>query len=166
MEFPFLEILEGSWQDILEELDDLLFDEVEHDTDHFTEWPDTKLYVGKWDVFGLYTLGKKNEKNCKLCPKTTALVEQIPGLRTAGFSALAPHTHIKPHQGYIDEDVFRGHLGLIIPKNSSSCWLRVEDTTYHWEPGKAFAFDDHKWHEAHNESETWRFILLFDFLRS
>ncbi len=165
MEFPFLETLEGNWQDILEELDDLLFDEVEKGTDHFTKWREPELYLGDWDVFALYDWDKKVEEHCEMCPKTTKLVEQIPGLKTAGFSALAPHTHIKPHQGYEENPVYRGHLGLIVPKPKESCWLRVDETTYHWEPGKAFVFDDHQWHEAHNEGDSWRFILLFDFLR-
>jgi len=165
MQFPFLDLLEGNWQDIKQELDSVLFDEVKKDKDYFKPWPEKEIYQGKWDVFGLYDWDEKLEKNCEMCPKTTELVEEIPGLKTAGFSALAPQTHIKPHQGYEENPVLRGHLGLIIPKPSSSCWLRVDDKKYTWEPGKAFVFDDHLWHEAHNESNAWRFILLFDFLR-
>ena len=165
MDYPFLETLEGNWQDIKQELDDLLFDEVDKDEDYFQPWPEKNLYLGTWDVFGLYNWDEKCEENCERCPKTTALVEEIPGLKTAGFSALAPHSHIKPHQGYLANPVLRGHLGLITPKNTRTCWLRVDETTHYWEPGKAFVFDDHLWHEAHNEGDTWRFILLFDFLR-
>ena len=161
MNFPFLEILEGNWKDIKHELDGVIGEEEFE----FDEWPEKNLYVGRWDVFGLYDWNKKNDKNCEMCPRTTEVVEEIPGLVTAGFSALAPHSHIKPHQGYEENPVFRGHLGLIIPEPKKSCWLRVEHDIFYWEPGKAFVFDDHLWHEAHNESDSWRFILLFDFLR-
>ena len=51
------------------------------------------------------------------------------GVTTAGFSRLAPGTHIKPHVGYTSE-VLRCHLGLIVPPD---CALRVGSETRRWE---------------------------------
>ena len=94
---------------------------------------------------------------------------------TAGFSAMAPETHIRPHVGYSD-DVLRCHLGLITPKplpdydrratgiwTAKTCGLRVDDEFYYWEEGKAFVFDDTIQHEAWNWGDRTRFILLIDF---
>lgn len=173
-QFPFLKDLEAGWKDALEELDNLLYAEVEANVSYFHPWKET-IYTGNWDVYSLYWQGKKDKKNCERCPKTTALVEAVPGMVSAGFSALAPNTHIEPHVGYTDE-VLRCHLGLIVPKplldcdrrssppmDAGTCWLRVGEDIYNWTPGKAFVFDDTIEHEALNCGDRTRFILLIDF---
>jgi beta-hydroxylase len=173
--FPFLTQLEENWKDVLEELDSLLYAEAEANVSLFQAWHEKEIYEGDWDVYGLYEFGKKNLKNCERCPKTTALVESIPGMTTAGFSALAPETYIKPHVGYTQE-VLRCHLGLVVPKPlpaydrratgsliADTCGLRVGDQFFHWEPGKAFVFDDTIEHEAYNYGDRTRFVLLIDF---
>lgn len=174
-EFPFLKSLEDSWEDVLEELNNLLYNEVENEKSYFQSWHEVEIYEGRWDVYGLYAFGEKLKSNCERCPKTTSLIESIPGLTTAGFSALAPETHIRPHVGYSD-DVLRCHLGLITPKplpdydrratgilTAKTCGLRVDDDFYYWEEGKAFVFDDTIRHEAWNWGDRTRFILLIDF---
>lgn len=174
-EFPFLKSLEDSWEDVLEELNNLLYNESENNKSYFQAWHEVEIYEGRWDVYGLYAFGEKLENNCKRCPKTTSLVESIPGMVTAGFSALAPETHIRPHVGYSDS-VLRCHLGLITPKpcpeydrratgtlTSDTCGIRVGDEFHHWAPGKAFVFDDTLEHEAWNWGDRTRFILLIDF---
>lgn len=174
-EFPFLSDLESNWEDVLEELNGLLYTEAEANVSYFQEWHEKEIYAGSWDVYGLYWEGKKKKDNCERCPKTTALVESIPGMVNAGFSALAPETHIRPHRGYSSE-VLRCHLGLITPKplpdydrrsspvlSSGVCGLRIANEIYHWSPGKAFVFDDTQEHEAFNHGDRTRFILLVDF---
>jgi ornithine lipid ester-linked acyl 2-hydroxylase len=151
-EFDFAYQLEANWQKIQQELAALK-------GEHFIDWSERYLYKEGWQTFGLYAYGVKIDKNCRLCPETTKLVEQIPGLLTAGFSALAPGTHIAPHTGYPD-GVLRCHLGLMIP---TDCALRVGDTTRTWQEGKCLIFDDTLEHEAWNKSDQTRVILLLDF---
>jgi ornithine lipid ester-linked acyl 2-hydroxylase len=151
-EFAFAHDLEANWEKICEELAALK-------GEHFIDWSERCLYKEGWQTFGLYAFGVKIDKNCRLCPETNKLVEKIPGLLTAGFSALAPGTHIAPHTGYPD-GVLRCHLGLVIPEN---CALRVTDTTRTWEEGKCLIFDDNLEHEAWNKSDRTRVILLLDF---
>ena len=156
-DYPIIEILEESWDDILGELQNI----IENST--FVQWPERELYTGKWDVYGIYGVdGKIIPKNASECPKTTAAVERVPGMRTAGFSMLAAGCTIKPHVGYTDA-VLRSHLGLIIPEGN--CALRVGDTVHRWEPGKAFVFDDRVQHEAWNRTDDSRYILLVDFIK-
>jgi ornithine lipid ester-linked acyl 2-hydroxylase len=152
-EFDFTRALEANWLKIRQELAAL-------PTKHFIDWSERYLYQTGWQTFGLYAYRVKIDKNCRLCPQTTKLVEQIPGLLTAGFSALAPGTHIAPHTGYPD-GVLRCHLGLVIP--DSNCAIRVGDTTRSWQAGKCLIFDDTLEHEAWNRSDRLRVVLLLDF---
>jgi len=172
VDFPFIQKLEDNWRFVLEELDNLLYNEVANDKSYFEPWPETDIYNGTWDVFGLHYQGKKFEQNCSFCPKTTALAESIPGMVSVGFSALAPDTEIVPHNGYAD-DIFRCHLALIVPNpvegNTSllpTCALQVEDKVLPWVAGKAFVFEDFKTHSAWNYGDRTRFVLLLDVLKS
>jgi ornithine lipid ester-linked acyl 2-hydroxylase len=151
-EFPFAALLETNWRTIFDELERVK-------GEYFIPWSEKYLYKDGWSIFGLYGYGLKIEQNCNLCPETTKLVEQIPNLLTAGFSALAPGTHIAPHTGYPD-GVLRCHLGLIIPDN---CAIRIGDETRTWQEGKCLIFNDTIEHEAWNRSDRDRIILLLDF---
>ncbi len=151
-EFPFAGLLESNWEIILKEVSDL-------QGEYFIPWSEKYLYKEGWSTFGLYAYGVKISKNCDLCPETTRLLEQIPNLTTAGFSALAPGTSIAPHTGYPD-GVLRCHLGLVIP---SDCALRVGQDVQAWENGKCLIFDDTAEHEAWNRSDRTRVVLLLDF---
>jgi beta-hydroxylase len=151
-EFAFVANLETNWQTIKQELTHL------HQQD-FIPWPEKYLYGQGWETFGLYAFGIRVNKNCNLCPETTKLVESIPNLLTAGFSSLAPGTHIAPHTGYPD-GVLRCHLGLTIPEN---CAIRVGSETKIWQEGKCIVFDDTTDHEAWNKGDKTRVVLLLDF---
>ena len=153
-EYPAVSILEQHWQGILEEclkVTDLI------------KWPETSIYEGSWDVYGIYGIdGKAIDSNVKECPFTAKVVQQIPGMRTAGFSWIDPGCEIKPHKGYTDE-VLRCHLGLVVPEGD--CALQVEETIYRWEVGKAFVFDDRLLHSAWNRTNSKRCVLLVVFYR-
>lgn len=153
--FPFTERLELNWREVRDEFSQVL-------PERLVAWPEKQLYDQGWSVFGLWAAGQRLEDNCRLCPKTAALVESIPGLTTAGFSLLAPGAQIRPHEGYTNA-VLRCHLGVVVP---AGCWLRVGDETKNWEEGKCLVFDDTVMHSAANESSRPRVILLVDFLRS
>ena len=153
--FQFVQNLESNWHLVKEELRQL-------QKANFMPWPEKSLYKKGWEVFGLYAFGKKQDKNCDLCPETTKLVESIPGLTTAGFSSLEAGTHIVPHVGY-SKEVLRCHLGLFIPDN---CGIRVGSETKQWQEGKCFIFDDTFEHEAWNNSNLTRIVLLLDFQKS
>lgn len=156
-EYPAIKILEDSWEGILRELQTIIPGNT------FVKWPEFSIYNGTWDVYGIYGIdGKIIKENANRCPFTASVVQQIPGLRTAGFSMLASGCEIKPHKGYTD-DVLRCHLGLVIP--DGDCALQVEETIYRWEVGKAFVFNDRLLHSAWNRTKEQRYILLVDFYK-
>ena len=87
-----------------------------------------------------------------------------PSVRRAGrtpaalFSLLKPKTRIPPHNGVSNARVLV-HLPLIVPEG---CGFRVGNQLRSWEPGKALIFDDTIEHEAWNDSDKLRVVMIFD----
>lgn len=117
-----------------------------------------------WGAFFLWEYGVANAEACALCPETVAALEAVPLARIPGrspsafFSILRPHTHIPPHTGVTNIRTVI-HLPLIIP---AGCALRVGGETREWQVGQALAFDDTIEHEAWNQSDDLRAVLIFD----
>ncbi|HYE75517.1 MAG TPA: aspartyl/asparaginyl beta-hydroxylase domain-containing protein [Blastocatellia bacterium] len=153
-QFEFVAYLESNWRVIRDEY--LALPE-----NVFEPWVQREMYGEGWSVYGLHAFGKRIEPALATCPKTAFHLSKIPNLTTAGFSRLAPQTHIKPHVGWV-KSVYRLHLGLVIPE---SCKLRVGNEVRSWVEGKCLVFDDTLEHEAWNNSNQSRAILLLDFLR-
>lgn len=119
----------------------------------------------QWTVFGLIQKGLKMDANCKLCPKTTEILSQIPDIRVAGFSRIQPHSGIDDHCGFTGRSygalVF--HLGLIIPPGGTAT-LTCDRMEHAWQqPGEVIIFDDTFVHSAHNGSGEDRIVLYIDF---
>ena len=152
--FEFTSMLEAHWQEVL--------DEYRGVAGRLTAWPEKQYYNGNWQTFGFYAFGHKRPANCALCPRTTELLERIPGLVMAGFSRMSPGTHITPHRGYDGwaQFVLRCHLGLIV---NDRCALRVGSETRAWHEGKTLVFCDATEHEAWNFGNEDRVVLLLDF---
>jgi aspartyl/asparaginyl beta-hydroxylase (cupin superfamily) len=74
------------------------------------------------------------------------------------FSALAPHTQIPPHHGETNARIVV-HLPLVVPEG---CRYRVGFDECEWEVGKILAFDDTLEHEARNDSDQLRVVMIFD----
>jgi aspartyl/asparaginyl beta-hydroxylase (cupin superfamily) len=74
------------------------------------------------------------------------------------FSLLAPRTRIPPHTGVANTRLVC-HLALIVPPD---CGFRVGNTTVEWKEGEAFVFDDTIEHEAWNDSDQLRVVLIAD----
>jgi aspartyl/asparaginyl beta-hydroxylase (cupin superfamily) len=74
------------------------------------------------------------------------------------FSALTPHTRIPPHTGVANFRLLV-HLPLILPPG---CGFRVGGETREWKFGEAWVFDDTIEHEAWNNSDELRVIMICD----
>jgi aspartyl/asparaginyl beta-hydroxylase (cupin superfamily) len=122
----------------------------------------------EWHWASLIDRGQPRPAMQNRCPRTTAVLNSIPGLCVgdnpfafAFFSTLRPHCRIAPHTAPANIRL-RVHLPLRVPKEAESCGLRVGDETRRWEVGKALLFDDSFEHEAWNDSDEERVVLLFD----
>lgn len=163
-EFPFTARMEREYPVIREELDALMrgvdllpnLQDIQHEQGEVTT-------DDKWKMFIFYGYGLKSESNCRRCPRTTRLLESIPGMQSAMFSILRGRKHIPPHTGHY-KGVLRYHLGLIVPE-PEKCRIRVGQETVHWQEGRSLLFDDTHEHEVWKESEGDRVILLVDLLR-
>ena len=164
-QFPWIRDLESGWQDIRAELDELKKDprNIPSILD-IAEANAAITYGDQWKMFIFNYCGEWIEDNGEKCPKTAALLAAVPGLTNAMFSVMSGHTHIKAHVGPF-KNVLRCHLGLIVPGADTACRLRVDQNTLTWKEGKCFVFDDNFEHEAWNDADHDRIVLILDFLR-
>jgi len=163
--FEWTSLLEDHWTTIRAELDDILrYRDALPSFHDIAEDASTISQDDNWKTFFLYGYGEKAEANCARCPRTTELIEQVPGMTTAFFSIISPGKHIPPHRGPY-KGVLRYHLGLKVPVPAEQCRLRVADEIVHWEEGKSIVFDDTYNHEVWNETDGERAILFLDVKR-
>jgi aspartyl/asparaginyl beta-hydroxylase (cupin superfamily) len=117
-----------------------------------------------WSACFLWEYGLPNQPVLDRCPKTAAALAAMPSAHIPGrspsafFSILKPKTHIPAHTGVTNTRAII-HLPLIVPP---SCRFRVGGETREWVEGEAFAFDDTIEHEAWNDSDKMRAVLIFD----
>ena len=118
----------------------------------------------KWTAIHLLQNGRRIEQNARHCPRTLEAISHMDQPDVAGaspnamFSMLAPRTRIPPHTGVANTRVVC-HLPLIVP---GKCGFRVGETTREWNVGEAFVFDDTIEHEAWNDSDELRVVLIID----
>jgi aspartyl/asparaginyl beta-hydroxylase (cupin superfamily) len=170
-EFPELSDLEGKTEQIRDEFQALIA--AEHaQTVPYTQYPD-RVPLGQWkelnnnrawSAIHLIQNGRVVEANARHCPQTMAALAKLPQPKVPGaspnamFSLLAPHTHIPPHTGVANTRLV-SHLALIVPPG---CGFRCGATKWEWREGEAFVFDDTIEHEAWNDSDKLRVVLIFD----
>lgn len=118
----------------------------------------------KWSAYFLWEDGQPIPEHLARCPATAEALAKAPLLDIPGksptvmFSILKPRTRIPPHTGSsnVRSTV---HLPLVVPEG---CGFRVGATTREWRVGEAWAFDDTIEHEAWNDSDQPRAILILD----
>lgn len=120
-----------------------------------------------WSTLYLWENGGPVAANTPHFPKTMAALREVPlpHITTRApsilFSLLKRGARIAPHHGMINTRLI-GHLPLVVPPN---CGFRCGNEVREWEPGKLLIFDDTIEHEAWNDSEEDRVILIFDIWR-
>lgn len=171
--FDWLEGLEAATDDIRRELLGVLKDDgafapyVEGEKDRPGGDYHGMLDNPDWSSFYLVKDGETVAENAARCPKTIQALEGIPLCRTPGrtpsvlFSLLRPGARIPPHTGMVNTRLIC-HLPLIVPPG---CGFRVGNDTREWVEGRAWVFDDTIEHEAWNNSDRLRVVLLFDIWR-
>ena len=171
--FSWSQSLEARWKDIQKELlevlsDDQFFSPYLQSEDHIPNSAATPL-ANSMDWSSLYLIkdGNAVPENQAMLPATMAALKSVDLCRTGGgtpsvlFSRLKPGTHIPPHSGMLNMRLIC-HLPIIVP---GDCRIRVGNKFHEWEEGKLVIFDDTIEHEAWNDSDKDRFVLLFDVWR-
>jgi aspartate beta-hydroxylase/beta-hydroxylase len=165
---PQLNALEENAPVIREELEALLAEKAAipryHDLDAAQQYISAQVDPEKnWKVFYLDVIGEQPEANRARCPRTAALLDQIPGRMQAFFSILdggkSIPAHCGPYRGYL-----RYHLALIVPRNNPPS-IRIKDQYHTWQEGHGVLFDDSWDHEVINQSDSDRVVLIVDIRR-
>jgi aspartate beta-hydroxylase len=170
-QFPWLHILEAKTEEIRAELLAALQSQRDQFSpyiayrpgDPVNQWRELNHSM-KWSAFHLWRGGVPVQENLQRCPVTAQALASISTADIVGlcpnamFSALAPKTHIPPHHGETNARLV-AHLPLIVPPR---CWLRVGYEKREWKVGEVVVFDDTIEHEARNDSDELRVVLIFD----
>lgn len=151
--YPFLDPLEQNAATIIAEFKAIAPD------DYFA-YHDPNLTKKDWRTFPLYFRGKKLDANCARCPETARLIQDIPGINLAAFSILDPKGRFKAHRGN-PLGTMRVHMGVDVPPD---CFFRVGSEVRPWVEGQCFVFDETYMHEAWNDSDRPRVVLIVDFV--
>ncbi len=170
-EFPWMTDFEATTDAIRSELKAVLLHQFK-DFQPYVAYPDSVPLdqwaelnrSHRWGALHLYVYGERVEDNCRRCPATVAALDALPMPKVkarspaAMFSALQPKTRIPPHTGVANTRLIV-HLPLIVPPD---CGFRVGNEVREWKEGQGWVFDDSIEHEAWNESELPRTILICD----
>ena len=169
--FPWLAEFEAQTPAIREELVNLLQTKKEgfHPYMQYPEgvplnqWAELNNNM-RWKSLDLWKDGKRVEEHAVLCPRTMAALENVPlsfipdVAPCALFSALEPRTHIPAHAGVTNARSLV-HLPLILPGPAR---FRVGNEVREWKLGQAWVFDDTLEHEAWNDADQLRVIMIVD----
>jgi aspartate beta-hydroxylase len=118
----------------------------------------------RWGAYFLWNQGRLEPAHLQRCPRTAEVLAQVPQVDipgrgpTAFFSILDARTKIPAHTGVTNTRV-TVHLPLIVPPG---CGFRVGGEIREWRVGTGWVFDDTIEHEAWNDSDAPRAILIFD----
>jgi len=162
-DLPVLERVQAAWQEIRDEA--LVLWEAgdirraaKHDDLAFNSF-----YKRDWRRFYLKWYGDFLPSAHARCPRTVALLADIPAIHAAMFAVLAPQSHLVRHR-----DPFAGslrfHLGLWTP-NSDACRIMMDGIPYAWKDGEGVLFDETYIHRAENRTDQPRIILFCDVER-
>jgi len=169
--FPWLAELEAATPVIQAELKAALAQRMDDFAPYIAFPPETPVnqweelnHSKRWSSLFLWKDGRRQDAVCESCPQTSALLDRLPMAHqpafapTAMFSALEAHTRIPAHTGSTNTRLLC-HLPLILPGPAR---FRVGNETREWKMGQAWVFDDTIEHEAWNDADELRVILIFD----
>lgn len=166
--FPELRPLAQQWEVIREEAEALYragyFDATNKaGTAAYYDLGFRTFYKYGWSKFYLRWYGYTHHSAEQLCPRTVALLKELPTVNGAMFSLLPAGGQLTRHLDPLACSL-RYHLGLMTP-NASECALTVDGDVCVWRDGEAFLFDETYLHSARNDTDQARLILMCDIER-
>ena len=161
--FPELQLLTKNWEVIRDEAMALAEGGQIRAASSYNDIGFNSFFRTGWKRFYLNWYGKDLPSAAQSCPKTLALLKQIPSIKAAMFASLPPGAtlvrHRDPYAGSL-----RYHLGLVTP-NDSECFIEVDGQHYYWKDGEAVMFDETFIHHAANRTDHQRVVLFCDVER-
>jgi aspartate beta-hydroxylase len=170
-DFPWLDAIEAASAEIRTELMSVLVADREGLEPYvayreglpLNQWKELNK-SRRWSAYFLWNQSVPQPAHLARCPRTAQALRGAPQCDvarrgpTAFFSILDARTRIPAHTG-VTNTRLTVHLPLIVPPH---CGFRVGSETREVVEGKAWVFDDTIEHEAWNDSDVPRGILIFD----
>jgi len=163
--YPWAAKLQEGWKDVVKELEEVIaLGEDELRSRGSMSWCGAqdvaaRAYGEDWKTLGLCDRGYWDETNTRLFPNTCRLLRASRApIMEAFFAKMPPGAVIKPHTDNTNF-VLTAHLGLKIPKGEKT-WINVGDKKNVWKEGEVILMDTSYLHEAFNESEEDRYVLI------
>lgn len=122
---------------------------------------DASSYGVGWKTLVLMDRGVWDPTNVNLFPMTSKIIHEskIPCCEVF-FASMEPNSNIQLHSDFTNF-VLTFHLGLTIPySGENKCRLAVGNETRQWTNGNVMLFDTSLMHDAINESDMTRYILM------
>ncbi len=162
-DFNGLKLLTDNWETIRDEA--LALDKLEkiraaakNDDAGFNSF-----FKKGWKRFYLKWYDAKHPSAIEFCPKTVALLAQVPEVKAAMFTELPPGAKLNEHRDPYAGSL-RFHMGLSTP-NDDRCFINVNQQSYSWRDGEGVVFDETYLHWAINNTDKTRIILMCDIER-
>jgi beta-hydroxylase len=162
-EFPQLKVLQDHWQDIRDEALRLDNQGSIQAASDYNDIGFNSFFRTGWKRFYLKWYGDDLPSAQQMCPKTVALLKQLPQVKAAMFASLPPNAKLVKHRDPYAGSL-RYHMGLITP-NDPACYIEVDGQRYHWRDGEVVMFDETYIHYAENTTDKPRIILFADIER-
>jgi beta-hydroxylase len=162
-EFPEIQLLNDHWQTIRDEAMALADGGQIQAAKGYTDLGFNSFFRTGWKRFYLTWYGKELPSAMAQCPKTLALLKQIPTIKAAMFASLPPGATLQRHRDPYAGSL-RYHLGLVTP-NDPACFIEVDGQRYHWKDGESVMFDETYIHHAANDTQQQRVVLFCDIER-
>lgn len=167
-DYPFLQEIEKEFCIIKDEY----WKYVQNNNTGFQSWPQaqmTNYNIDSWQVLPVYfrtdAYGQKDKLKIYLedFPNTFNLLKKVlkDNLCDVSFSRLAPKSFLRPHNGKF-MNYLRCHIGVDIP--TGDCGIKVNGSSAVWQEGKILVFNEALEHEAWNNTDHYRTVLIFDFI--
>lgn len=161
-EYPDIQFVIDHYETIRHEVDDYI--NRRFDIKYVNPGAPNMTYPDSWKniYFKNYLLNYNLSK--EKFPITHKLLTEKKEITLAGITTLAPKSKLMPHCGETNS-IIRCHMGLKVPGKLPELGLKVNGQNLCWEEGKVFAFNDAFQHEAWNNTDEYRYVLVFDIMR-
>jgi beta-hydroxylase len=162
-QFPELKVLQDNWRVIREEAVNLQEAGQIKAAEKYNDLGFNSFFRTGWKRFYVKWYDDYLPSARKQCPRTVALLEQVPTVTGALFASLPPGARLVRHRDPYGGSL-RYHLGLVSP-NSPDCFIYVDGEKYFWREGEAVMFDETYIHYAENKTDQQRIVLFCDVER-
>ncbi|KAG7345883.1 beta-hydroxylase [Nitzschia inconspicua] len=165
-DFGWANYLESRYSEIRKEFDAVTANMAKLQNEGNNIWAgalttDAASYGEGWKTLVLMDRGRWDPTNVNLFPITAQAVHDsgVPATEVF-FASMAGPSEIKKHSDFTNF-VLTSHLALDIPDSGNNkCRLTVGGVTNQWINGHCYVFDTSLLHDAVNESDQTRYILM------